>query len=215
MSRSRGSKTRSRSSILCSNEVRPVRLCETEHSMSRLPWALAFFPLFLLSISGCSQAPKKQAKIYAAGEKATVGQLSYNVVDTEIRPSLGDDPTNPRAPQNRFYLIEVAVSNGGNEDASIPGMSLVDDSGQTYQEVPDGTGVPNWLGVVRKVSPAQTEEGNVLFDAPPKHYRLRLTDEGDDDISIDIPLNFIHDDIRNMDQPNIDIPQNGPVAPKK
>jgi hypothetical protein len=142
---------------------------------------------------GCAGTAKKEVKTYAAGEKAPVGKLLYSVIDSQIATKLGDDPINPRTPQNRFVMIQVAVFNSGSQDEPIPAMSLVDDSGTAYNELADGTGVPKWMGVVRRVSGNQTEQGIVLFDAPAKHYRLRLTEEPDDDIGIDVPLDFAHE----------------------
>lgn len=147
----------------------------------------------LAILAGCSSTPKKEVKIYQAGEKASVGKLSYSVVDTQFAPTMGDDPNNQRTPQNRFVIVQLSVSNSGTEDANLPGMTLVDDEGKTYPELADVTGVPRWLGVIRKVAADQTEQGVIVFDAPAKHYRLRLTDELDDDISIDVPLNYIHE----------------------
>jgi hypothetical protein len=160
------------------------------------PW-LIIAPLLVLA--ACSGTVKKEGGLYGAGEKATVGPLVYNVVDSQITPSLGDDPANLRTPQNRFVIVEVSVSNSSNQDVSIPAMTLVDDSGQTFPELADGRGVNKWLGVIRKVAPAETEEGNVLFDAPARHYRLRLTGEGEPEISIDLPLNFVHEQIKTTD----------------
>jgi len=155
--------------------------------------AIALVSLLSLGLVGCSSvAPKNNAVIYAAGDKATIGPLVYNLTDAESATTLGDDPANPRTPANRFYLIKVSVSNSGADDQPIPAMTLVDDSGQMYPELADGAGVANWLGVVRKVGGAQTEQGNVVFDAPVKHYRLRLNDTLDEkEIAIDIPLNFV------------------------
>ncbi len=59
-------------------------------------------------------------------------------------------------------------------------MTLVDDTGHSYTELADGSNVPNWLGVVRNVAPTQTEQGYVVFDAPTRHYRLRLNDPVDE-----------------------------------
>jgi hypothetical protein len=151
---------------------------------------------FLLTLTGCSSLSSSTSKpiIYAAGDKATVGPLVYTVTDTERTQQLGDDPSTARTPQNRFYLIKVSVSNSGGDEQPIPAMTLVDDAGQSYNELADGTNVTKWLGVVRKVGPAQTEEGVVVFDAPSKHYRLRLTDPFDDkEIAIDVPLDFVHE----------------------
>ena len=143
---------------------------------------------------------KNQPVIYAAGDKATVGPLVYNVVDTELADQLGDNPNNERTPQDRFFLVKVSISNSSADDQPIPAMTLVDDAGRSYTELADGTGVPNWLGVIRKVRPTQTEQGVVLFDAPTKHYRLRLNDPLDEnEIAIDVPLSFLHEQLRNVD----------------
>jgi hypothetical protein len=70
-------------------------------------------------------------------------------------------------------------------------MSLVDDSGNTLQELSNGDGAPQWIGSLRDIRPAETAQGNLLFDAPPKHYKLRVTDEsGERAALIDIPLSF-------------------------
>ena len=165
-----------------------------------------------LLLAGCSSTPKKEAKLYAAGEKAAVGPLTYSVVDTLFAPALGEDPASQRTPQNRFVIVQVSVSNSGTTEASIPLMTLIDDNGQQYSELADGTGVPRWLGVIRKVGIAQTEAGNIVFDAPAKHYRLRLTEELDDEVSIDIPLSYIHElqgDMKTTQEtsPMIEIPK--------
>ena len=65
-------------------------------------------------------------------------------------------------------------------DNPIPSIELVADSGKTYNELADGTGVNNWLGIVRHVGPGQTERGNVVFDAPAAHYKLKFSDETTD-----------------------------------
>lgn len=148
-------------------------------------------PLLALFAAGCSSGSRKQLVVMPAGEKATAGPLVYSVIETRVLPQLGDDPNNPRTPQNRFFVVQLAVSNSSSQDQPIPGLTLVDDSGQEYAELADGTGVPNWLGVVRKVGGAQTEQGAIVFDAPAKHYRLRLTDETETaEIAIDVPLSY-------------------------
>ena len=154
--------------------------------------------LGLLSVS-CSTAPKKDSVVYPAGEKVPVGHLIYNVIDTQIFTQLGDDPNTARTPQNRFYVMTISVSNSGTDELPIPGLTLVDDSGKEYPELADGAKVPRWLGVVRKVGGAQTEQGNIVFDAPAGHYRLRLTDETDDkQLFADIPLSFVHEQLKNV-----------------
>ena len=177
--------------------------------------AFSLITLAGITITGCSSSPKaRETKTFAAGEKATVDRLTYSVVDTEIHTRLGVDP-NPRIPQDRYFLVQVAVSNGSNEDLTIPGMTLVDDSGKTYPELADGSGVPKWLGVLRKVSPGQTEQGFVVFDAPAVHYRLKLSDDtSDSDIYADIPLSFVHEQQAN-DSAGTPIPTAGPAPGAK
>jgi hypothetical protein len=181
--------------------------------MQRGPWyeklAVNMARLSLISrsvagilLAGCSKAPKQEARLYSTGAKADVGHLSYSVIDSEISQQLGDEPTSARTPQNRFIVVQVSVTNAGNEETSIPGMTLVDDGGQTYNELADGAGVHNWLGVLRKVAATQTETGMILFDAPARHYRLRLTDEfAPEDVSIDIPLSFLHEQLQHVERP--------------
>jgi hypothetical protein len=159
-------------------------------------------------VIGCSSSSSTRSPtIYGAGDKAPVGRLTYSVTDTEISQQLGADTTAPRAAQQRFYLVKISVSNSGTEEESIPGMNLVDDAGQSFPELADGTGVEHWLGVVRKVGPAQTEQGYVLFDVSTKHYRLRVNDPLDDkEIAIDIPLTFAHERLKDLQSSRTALP---------
>jgi len=169
----------------------------------RPAFAGIFFSLFALALSGCSSLARNKPVVYASGDKAVLGPLAYSVVDTDVLTQLGNDPAAARTPRNRFYLVKVSIANSSSRDLPIPGMTLVSDSGQTYGEVADGTGVPEWLGVVRSAGPFQTEEGNILFDAPAGHYRLKLTDDLDEkDVSIDIPLTYEHQEIKSLAPPS-------------
>lgn len=173
-------------------------MCKTNGWM---PPALLAVSVLSLIIAGCSGISSKHSSVvYAAGDKATVGPLVYTVTDTEVAQQLGDDPNNPRTPQERFFLIKVSISNSGSNEQPIPAMTLVDDEGHNYTELSDGSGVTDWLGVVRKVGPTQTGQGVVVFDAPTKHYRLRLNDPLDErEISIDVPLSFVHERLKTVD----------------
>jgi hypothetical protein len=179
--------------------------------------SLATLSVAALSITttGCSaSSAKKDSTIYPAGEKAVVGPLTYSVTDTEMTQTLGDDPATARNAQERFYLVKVTVSNSSSNDQPIPAMTLVDDQGHSIAELADGSNVTNWLGVVRKVGPTQTEQGVVVFDAPTKHYRLRLNDPFDEkEISIDVPLDFVHEQLNSIRTTPTELPD--VTAPKK
>jgi hypothetical protein len=179
--------------------------------LTRRPASISVSAAFIaaaLFTAGCSSTPKKEAQVFPAGEKVTVGPLVYSVIDSQVMTQLGDDATTARTPQNRFYIMTISVSNSSSDDVPVPGLTLVDDSGKEYPEAADGTNVPNWLGVVRKAGGAQTEQGNILFDAPAQHYRLRLTDETDaKELSIDVPLTYVHEQLKQE-------PTSEPTAPQ-
>jgi hypothetical protein len=169
--------------------------------------------LSLILLTSCS-SKGRESRTFPAGEKAIVDHMTYSIIDSEIHTRLGDE-SNPRIPHDRFFLIQVAVSNGGNEEAPIPSLTLVDDSGQTYNELSDGTGVQRWLGVVRKVAPGQTERGYVAFDAPAAHYKLKLSDDASDsDVYADIPLSFVHE-TQSSDAAGTALPAEEPPTMKK
>jgi hypothetical protein len=124
------------------------------------------------------------------GERAQIGSLIYNAFDTAWSVALGEGPA-ARIPANRFLLLHVSVVNSGPKPASVPTFTLVDDSGKIFDELSSGAQVPNWIGVTRTVKPAESEQGNILFDVQPQHYKLRIADPDDQKFAfIDLPLNF-------------------------
>jgi len=174
-------------------------ITRTVSSITFLRGSLLVCALVMPILTGCTSSGSNERKsvTFAAGDKATVDRLVYNVVDTQILPRLGPDAS-PRLPKNRFYLVNLSVFNSGNDEIAIPGTTLIDDSGKNSEELTDGASVPHWLGVTRRVQPNQTEQGAVVFDAPAGHYKLKLTDETDaNDIYVDIPLTFAHEQMQN------------------
>lgn len=132
------------------------------------------------------------------GERVDVGQLSYIVVESTWRTQLGEG-LNVRSPQSRFLLLTLAIKNKGAVDAAIPLLSLEGPDGQIYQEVSDGAGVNNWLGILRKAASEQTIQGRILFDVPLSTYHLKLLEVGesgyDRDAWVEIPLRIDADPI--------------------
>ena len=164
----------------------------------------------LLCLSGCSgnteSAKTEEVRVVPAGEKAVAGHLTYNIVDSQILNQLGD-PTVPRVPKERFIMVQVAVTNASNVDNPIPAIELVGDSGKIYDELTDGAGVTNWLGIIRHVGAGQTERGNVVFDAPAAHYKLKLSDEStENEILADLPLSYTHERMDDVSIPSADLP---------
>lgn len=112
------------------------------------------------------------------GEKVQAGPLIYTVVDTQWRSQLGE-PENPRVPTNRFLLVKLSVTNSGGLSEAIPALVLEDIAGQTHPELTEAPGLERWFGALRRITPAQTQDGYVVFDVPTGAYKLQLTDDTD------------------------------------
>ncbi|HLH19352.1 MAG TPA: DUF4352 domain-containing protein [Bryobacteraceae bacterium] len=139
---------------------------------------------------GCSSQPAAPPmSTYGLGERAPVGHLTYTVFETQWVTHFGDG-VDARLPQNRFFLIRLSAVNGGSSDAIVPNFTIEDDKGHVYQELSDGEGVPQWIGYLRSAKPADFVQGNIVFDAPPAHYKLKLTDGQQHAAIVDIPLSF-------------------------
>jgi hypothetical protein len=139
-------------------------------------------------------------RTYPMGEKVLLGNLTYIVIETEYLTQIGEGPA-PRIPQNRFFLVKLSVSNGGSEPVNVNAFQVEDDSGKAFPEINNGDGVPEWIGYLLSLRPGESAQGNALFDAPPRHYVLRIHDEtGEKAALIDIPLTF------NAETPDVPTP---------
>jgi len=155
----------------------------------------------LAAATGCAPVAPTEIQLHRMGERVTAGSLVYNVFEDQWKAQLGQG-ADARVPKDRFFLIRLSVVNGGSTELMVPTLTLLDDAGQTYAELSNGDQVPDWTGYLRRVKPAETLQGNVVFDVPPKHYRLRVADEtSQKNHDIDIPLNFA------SDTPEIPTPQ--------
>jgi hypothetical protein len=144
----------------------------------------------VLCLTSCSSNSKFPVRTYNMGERITLGHLTYTVFETQWVPRFGEDPT-PRIPQHRFFLLRVSITNGGSGDVLSPNVILEDDKGEAYQELSNGEGAPQWIGYLRHIKPAESAQGNLLFDVSPGHYNLRVFDEtGDKAALVNIPLSF-------------------------
>jgi hypothetical protein len=146
--------------------------------------------LAALLLSACGEKTEEPSHIYSMGERVEVGHIVYTAYETQWLTQIAQDPT-PRVPQDRFFLIRISAVNGGGGNVIVPNVTVQDDHGKTYEELSNGDGVPQWIGVLRQVKPADSVQGYVAFDAPPAHYKLRVTDESGEKVAlIDIPLSF-------------------------
>jgi len=143
-----------------------------------------------LLLNACSRSSSSAVRTYSMGEKVTLGQIIYTVYETQWLPQLGEGPA-ARVPQHRFFLVRMTAVNSGSAEVIVPNVTVEDDKGNSYPELQNGDGVPQWTGYLRTVKPAESAQGNVVFDAPPAHYKLRLADENEETLAyVDIPLSF-------------------------
>jgi len=151
-----------------------------------MPLAAASLALLLNS---CSMG-KFPVRTYQMGERVSLGPFIYTVFETQWLTQMGEEPS-LRIPQNRFFLVRASVVNSGSTELTAPNVSIVDDNGKIYPELVNGESTPQWIGYLRQLKPAESAQGNLLFDAPPRHYMLRAVDEtGERMALIDIPLSF-------------------------
>jgi len=153
--------------------------------------------LTVATLISCSSSAGGNSVIpqYAMGERAQAGPVIYTIFEDRWMPQLGA-AASPRIPANRFLVLRVSMVNSGGNDAMAPPFTLIDDNGQRYPELSDGDGVPQWAGYIRKIKPADTLTGNVVFDVAPRHYKVELTDETEEKKAmVDIPLSFSQDQV--------------------
>jgi hypothetical protein len=156
--------------------------------VSRLSLGVAVLSAAL--ITGCSNQAASAERTYPMGEKITVGPFLYTVFDTQWLTHLGMPP-DEKVPQNRFFLVRVSIVNSSSNEVMVPTLSVEDDKGTSYPEVTTDVGAPQWIGLLRQMHPANSIAGNLVFDCPPGHYKLRvLDDNGEKSALIDIPLTF-------------------------
>jgi len=144
----------------------------------------------VLVLTSCSRHAPAQVRTYSVGEKVTAGHLVYTVFESGWVNQLPTE-NGLRSPKNRFLLVRLNVVSGLSNDVVLPNLTLEDENGNTFDELQDGDGVPQWAGFLRKARPAEALQGTIAFDVPTRRYLLRVVDEnGDSPALIDLPLTF-------------------------
>jgi Domain of unknown function (DUF4352) len=156
----------------------------------RSAFHLSALAAIILLIS-CGKNAGQSRAAFRMGQQMQVGPLIYNVLETKWVSQLGD-MLRQRVPKQRFLLVRISVTNSGGQEVSLPFLSLEDAKGQSYPEEQSGEGVDGWMGFLRTIQPAQTENGWLVFDVAPGSYNLRVSGEtssGDEQsVLIHIPL---------------------------
>jgi len=172
---------------------------------------LLLVPLVALLLASCRErAP--EVRSYPLGAKVVLGHLTYVAIETQWYPAFGQGP-GARTPQNQFLVVRLSVTNGGSTEASVPALSVEDSSGNRFAELGNGDQVPDWLGLLRTLAPADTLSGNAAFDVATGHYSLHIFDEDEkNEARIELPLNFRKEP---LEAPGVDLLKTEPAPPKK
>ena len=159
--------------------------------MLRNPFLGAAVAASLALLASCSgrTAVNTPLRTYQMGERVELPPLTYAVFEKNWLAQLGDG-AEARLPQNRFLLIRMSVTSGANVETYVPNLTLDDDSLNTCAESNNGEGVQHWMGYLRSIKPAETLQGDIVFDCAPKHYRLKLVSDEGKAAYVDIPLSF-------------------------
>ena len=188
--------------------------------MAHRGWLLLVAAGTALLLAACGSTDRVQPPhTYNMGERFTLGHIVYVVYETQWLTQLGEAPT-AQVPQNRYFLVRLSAVNGGGQEVTVPNFTIEDDNGHSYPELSGEVTryVPQYIGFLRRVRPAEAAQGHAVFDAPPRHYKLRVLDEdGERSAYVDIPLSFTSEspDVPSFGDPKKDQPQPIPPLPAK
>ncbi|HEU0120824.1 MAG TPA: DUF4352 domain-containing protein [Bryobacteraceae bacterium] len=141
-------------------------------SLSKRAFVALGISLFCAALPSCSGG-KPQALSFPIGQKVQVGKLFYQVVDAQWSAELVGAK---QPPKNRILQLRLMVTNSGASEISVPMLRLLNSAGTEIGELTEIEGNPHWLGMIRRLEPALTEEGHVYFDVPVGAYRLEVID---------------------------------------
>jgi hypothetical protein len=157
------------------------------------------------AVSACStRGGSVTATTHQMGEHVQTGPLVYTVLEVQWVNQLNNKL--PKDQDGKFAVVRLSVTNAGNSESAVPLLQFIDDKGTSHMELAEVDGVEEWLGILRTVNPAETIQGNIVFDVPAKNYKLRITDGADPDKErtalISIPLRLEQRNPVSVDQPN-------------
>ena len=139
--------------------------------------------LLVLLIGGCAVGPRR----VALGEDAKVGVFTYRVLAVQWQDQIGRGER-AAAPDTRFYVVYLTVTNNGAEPLPFPRARLVDAAGREYEESPKARQRGIGLGSLQAMSRGFTINGSLVFDVPPGAYTLVLSGGNSGEALIPLPM---------------------------
>jgi hypothetical protein len=171
--------------------------------LSRKAAVAAAFIVLLCGVS-CTSTPTYAVRTYRMGDRVQLGPLIYIAFDSQWLTHAGDGAS-ARIPDQRFFVVRLSATNSGSAAVEVPPLTISDQDGKEYTELTNGDQVPQWIGMLRSLKPAESLQGNIVFDCPPRRYKLKISDpEGRRTALIDIPLTFGSESV---DIPSPELPE--------
>ncbi len=133
---------------------------------------LSFLLALALALPGCSS--KSAVLAFPMGQRVQVGKLHYQVLEAEWQTEVQGAK---QPPKNRILRLRMTVTNSGGQETSMPLLHLIDAAGNEIMEIAELEGNSSWLGALRRLQPAITEEGSIYFDVPVGAYKLVVVDQ--------------------------------------
>lgn len=138
--------------------------------------------VFLLA---CAGGGGGQEKVYKMKEDATAGKAVWKVLNVETGQKFDrvEGGGGTIQAQGQFVLIEISITNKGNEQTSLTGeeLEIVDDAKNTYSYdsktnnmTLTSMGRQSLLGQGMMVAPNQMASGWILFDISKDAKGLKL-----------------------------------------
>ncbi|MBZ2180697.1 MAG: DUF4352 domain-containing protein [Acidobacteriota bacterium] len=160
--------------------------------------------LLAVGLSCSSEGSKSTVASFSLGDRAPAGRVTYVGLTAEYRAEL---PGAKEPVKHRYLLIFLSATNGSGQEITLPHTRLIGANGTEYPEVTEIDGFPQWLGLLRTVSPGSTEQGYVVFDVPVGAYKLQVSSGGDPEkeqlAEIEIPANLRSTSPTGVDGPSL------------
>ena len=149
----------------------------------------AFVGAGAAALSACYRRPELVRWRNQIGDLVTCGKLNYTVLEVVYKSQLGSGPVG-RLPKSMFIAIRIQATTSA-DNTSMPMLRLEAENETMYPELVDASDQEGWLGILRRVQPGTTEDGWIVFDAPPSNYGLWLSDgklEDEQKMAVKIPI---------------------------
>ena len=127
-------------------------------------------------LNACGGAGSGKTTHATMGQTIKLGGVEHTVLVAEWKAALGQG-AEARMPSRQFLVLRLSLVNKESTPMEVASMRLLAADGTEYEELADGSGVTDWLGLVRQLTSGESRLGSVLFDAPRGVYTLKLTED--------------------------------------